>query len=80
MKKNIILSTLLFLLSSVTAFASEADLKIPELSANQNNMLLIGIVVCVIGLLFGIMQFLKVKKIKGAPVNAGCCADHLRDM
>jgi K(+)-stimulated pyrophosphate-energized sodium pump len=64
MKKNIILSTLLFLLSSVTAFASEADLKIPELSANQNNMLLIGIVVCVIGLLFGIMQFLKVKKLK----------------
>ncbi len=64
MKKNIILSTLLFLLSSVTAFASEADLKIPELSANQNNMLLIGIVVCVIGLLFGIMQFLKVKKLR----------------
>ncbi len=64
MKKNIILSTLLFLLSSVTAFASEADLKIPELSANQNNMLLIGIAVCFIGLLFGIMQFMKVKKLK----------------
>lgn len=64
MKKNIILSTLLFLLSSVTAFASEADLKIPELSANQNNMLLLGIGVCAIGLLFGIMQFLKVKKLK----------------
>lgn len=64
MKKNIILSTLLFLLSSVTAFASEADLKIPELSASQNNMLLLGIAVCVIGLLFGIMQFLKVKKLK----------------
>lgn len=64
MKKNIILGTLLFLLSSVTAFASEADLKIPELSADQNNMLLIGIAVCAIGLLFGIMQFLKVKKLK----------------
>lgn len=64
MKKNIILSTLLFLLSSVTAFASEADLKIPELSASQNNLLLIGIAVCGIGLLFGIMQFLKVKKLK----------------
>lgn len=64
MKKNIILSTLLFLLSSVTAFASEADLKIPELSADQNNMLLIGIAVCFIGLLFGIMQFMKVKKLK----------------
>ncbi|HWA07025.1 MAG TPA: sodium-translocating pyrophosphatase [Ignavibacteria bacterium] len=64
MKKNIILSTLLFLLSSVTAFASEADLKIPELSADQNNMLLIGIAVCFIGLLFGIMQFMKVKKLR----------------
>ncbi len=64
MKKNIILSTLLFLLSSVTAFASEADLKIPELSANQNNMLFIGIGVCVLGLLFGIMQFMKVKKLR----------------
>jgi K(+)-stimulated pyrophosphate-energized sodium pump len=64
MKKNIILSTLLFLLSSVTAFASEADLKIPELSANQNNMLMIGIAVCALGLLFGIIQFLKVKKLK----------------
>jgi len=64
MKKNIILSTLLFLLSSVTAFASEADLKIPELSADQNNLLLIGIAVCAIGLLFGIVQFFKVKKLR----------------
>lgn len=64
MKKNIILSTLLFLLSSVTAFASEADLKIPDLSANQNNMLLIGIAVCLVGVLFGIIQFFKVKKLK----------------
>lgn len=64
MKKNIILGTLLFLLSSVTAFASEADLKIPDLSADQNNMLLIGIGVCVVGLLFGILQFVKVKKLK----------------
>jgi len=64
MKKNIILSTLLFLLSSVTAFASEADLKIPELSASQNNMLMLGIGVCVLGLLFGIIQFVKVKKLR----------------
>jgi len=48
----------------VTAFASEADLKIPELSASQNNLLLIGIAVCAIGLLFGIIQFLKVKKLR----------------
>ncbi len=64
MKKNIILSTLLFLLSSVSAYASEANLKIPELSANQNSMLLAGIAVCTLGLLFGIFQFIKVKKLK----------------
>jgi K(+)-stimulated pyrophosphate-energized sodium pump len=64
MKKNLILSTLLFLLSSATAFASDADLKIPALSADQNNMLLIGLVVCALGLLFGIFQFLKVRKLK----------------
>jgi K(+)-stimulated pyrophosphate-energized sodium pump len=64
MKKNLILSTLVFLLSSVTAFASEADLKIPSLSDSQNNMLLIGIIVCALGVLFGIFQFIKVKKLR----------------
>jgi K(+)-stimulated pyrophosphate-energized sodium pump len=64
MKKNLILSTLVFLLSSVTAFASEADLKIPTLSDTQNNMLLIGIIVCALGVLFGIFQFIKVKKLR----------------
>jgi K(+)-stimulated pyrophosphate-energized sodium pump len=64
MRKNLILSIILFLFSSVSAFASEADLKIPELSQNQNNMLLIGLVVCALGLLFGIFQFIKVKKLR----------------
>ena len=64
MKKNILLGTLLFLLSSVTAFASEADLKIPELSQDQNNMLVIGIAVCALGVLFGVFQFIKVRKLR----------------
>lgn len=64
MRKNLILSIFLFLFTSVSAFASEADLKIPELSQNQNNMLLIGLVVCALGLLFGIFQFIKVKKLR----------------
>lgn len=51
-------------MSSVSAFASEADLKIPELSQSQNNMLLLGLIVCALGLLFGIFQFLKVKKLR----------------
>ena len=64
MKKNILLGTLLFLLSSVAAFASEADLKIPELSQDQNNMLVIGIAVCALGVLFGVFQFIKVRKLR----------------
>ncbi len=51
------------LLLPIAASASEADLKIPELSAGQNNLLMLGILVCVLGFIFGIFQFLKVKKL-----------------
>lgn len=44
--------------------ASEADLKIPVLNTNQNHLLLLGLVVTVLGLLFGLYQFMKVKRIK----------------
>ncbi len=53
----------LLLLSPAALFASEANLKIPELSADQNQLLMYGIVVCALGLVFGIVQFLKVKKL-----------------
>lgn len=46
------------------AFASEADLKIPVLESWQSGLLYFGIVVCILGMLFGLYQFLKVKKIK----------------
>lgn len=62
--KVLISSLLLVLLSPVMAFASEADLKIPALSASQNSLLYIGLVVCVLGMLFGFYQFLKVKSYK----------------
>src|SRR5436190_142689 len=64
MKKNILLTFLLFLFGSVTAFASDADLKIPDLAPAQNNLLMYGLVVCLLGLGFGLMQFFKVKKLK----------------
>ncbi|WP_011305226.1 sodium-translocating pyrophosphatase [Methanosarcina barkeri] len=51
-------------LTSAIAAASEANLKIPNLSQEQNNLLLWGIVVCVLGMLFGLYQFMKVKKIR----------------
>ncbi|HNX85504.1 MAG TPA: sodium-translocating pyrophosphatase [Bacteroidales bacterium] len=45
-------------------FASEADLKIPDLETSQNHLLLFGFVVCFLGLLFGWYQFRKVRKLK----------------
>ena len=51
-------------LTPAIAAASEATLKIPNLSQEQNNLLLWGIVVCVLGMLFGLYQFMKVKRIR----------------
>jgi K(+)-stimulated pyrophosphate-energized sodium pump len=61
---NGLFSLLIFLLSPVMAFASEANLKIPNLTPEQNNLLLCGIVVCLLGILFGFYQFMRVKKIQ----------------
>lgn len=59
---------LLFLVAALAlpamTWASEADLKIPTLSPDQNHLLVCGFVICVLGLLFGLFQFLKVKKLK----------------
>jgi len=59
----------LFLLAASLAFpiltwASEADLKIPNLSPEQNHLLVWGFIICILGLVFGLFQFLKVKKLK----------------
>ncbi len=54
---------IIFLLMPLTTFASEADLKIPTLDPSQNQMLYIGLVVCLLGLAFGLYQFFKVRKL-----------------
>ena len=59
-----LLSLTMLLLTPAIAAASEANLKIPNLSQGQNNLLLYGIVVCILGMLFGFYQFMKVKKIR----------------
>jgi K(+)-stimulated pyrophosphate-energized sodium pump len=45
-------------------FAGEANLKIPTLNDNQQTILESGLLVCLLGLIFGIYQYLKVKKLK----------------
>jgi K(+)-stimulated pyrophosphate-energized sodium pump len=44
-------------------FASEADLKIPNLSDSQNHILLFGFLICFLGMLFGLYQYQKVRKL-----------------
>jgi K(+)-stimulated pyrophosphate-energized sodium pump len=63
MRKNI-LSIILVLLSPVYIFAGEANLKIPTLNDNQQTILIAGLFVCLLGLIFGIYQYLKVKRLR----------------
>ena len=63
---KIMLSLFASLMASLPSLASEADLVVPnfkEISLDSYNLLLIGLVVSVIGVVFGFVEFLKVKKI-----------------
>ena len=52
-----------------TAGASEADLKVPDLSSvsfqgiNGHNLLLFGLIICVGGALFGLVQFTRIRNL-----------------
>jgi K(+)-stimulated pyrophosphate-energized sodium pump len=59
-----ILIALAAFLAAFPVMASEADLKIPQLNPDQNNLLLLGFLVCLLGLGFGLYQFMKVKKMR----------------
>lgn len=48
----------------VMALASEADLVLPELDASQNSILYVGILVCLLGMLFGLLKLNQVKNLK----------------
>ncbi len=64
--KKALLGSLLSLpvlaLSPSLALASEANLVIPQLEASQESLLISGIVVCILGMLFGLYQYKKVEK------------------
>lgn len=57
-------SLLVVILSPISAFADESDLIIPEFSPAQNSLLMVGILVCVLGMVFALYQFLSVRKIR----------------
>ena len=64
---------LIFFMLSVTALASvlfaspllasEADLNIPNLPAEQNSLLMWGLLICILGMLFGVYMYAKVKRL-----------------
>ena len=63
---KILLTMALSLMAGLPTLASEADLVVPNFkktSLDSYNLLLIGILVSVIGVIFGFVEFLKVKKI-----------------
>ena len=57
-----LLSLPLLLFTPAIAFASEADLVIPQLESSQESLLVLGMLVCVLGMLFGFYQYKKVEK------------------
>ena len=52
------------ILANVPVWASEADLKIPEFTGDHRKFLLIGIVICILGMVYGLVEFLRVKNLK----------------
>jgi K(+)-stimulated pyrophosphate-energized sodium pump len=59
-----VVGLLTVLLMPMMAFASEADLKVPEFSAGQNTLLISGMIVCFLGMLFGLYQFIRVRNLR----------------
>lgn len=65
MKKTLIAS--LFALMCAPAFAGEASLVVPnikDISLDSYNLLLIGLAVSIVGVIFGLIEFFKVKKVE----------------
>ncbi len=67
LQKTLMASLLSLFFVSAPAFASEADLVVPEIAKHYplgHTLLLIGIAVSVLGLIFGLIAFAQVKKIE----------------
>ena len=65
MKKTLIAS--LFAMMCAPAFAGEASLVVPnikDISVDSYNLLMIGLIVSIVGVVFGLIEFFKVKKVE----------------
>ena len=72
---KIMLSMMSLLMVTLPSFASEASLVVPDIHAHAQsfNLLIIGLAVSVVGVIFGFVEFLKVKKldVHSAMANVG---------
>ncbi|MCR4880710.1 MAG: sodium-translocating pyrophosphatase [bacterium] len=64
--KAIFMSLAVVMLISGIGFAGEADLVVPDLKADafQYNLLLVGIAISVLGVLFGLFEYFKIRAVK----------------
>jgi K(+)-stimulated pyrophosphate-energized sodium pump len=61
-----VFACLLCLLLPTSLLASEAELAIPVLTEGQNTLLMLGFLICILGMLFGLYEY---KKVKGFPAH-----------
>ncbi len=61
---NKIIAVAMILFMGVPAFAGEANLVVPKIEGDNFNYLIIGIVVSVLGLIWGLIAYNQVKKVK----------------
>ena len=57
------LATLVGVALPMRAFASELDLRLPTLDPGQRLLLFVGLVVCALGMLFGTLMYIQVKRL-----------------
>jgi len=60
---GLVLSILSFVLAVQPSWASEAELNIPILTKAQNSLLMFGLLICILGMIFGAYEYVKVKKL-----------------
>ncbi|HSN61697.1 MAG TPA: hypothetical protein VLR49_12230, partial [Ferruginibacter sp.] len=60
--KRLYLTGLLMFLIAAPTFASEADLRIPD-AIKEKGILYAGFAITLLGMLFGLFQYLKIKKL-----------------
>ena len=60
---GLVLSILTFIGAVQPSWAGEAELNIPILSKTQNSLLMFGLLICILGMIFGAYEYVKVRNL-----------------